>query len=322
MKALKVYVVMPAHDEAAHIAEVIGRVPPIVDKIIVVDDHSSDNTAQAAQGVGDSRIEVIRNPKKLGVGGATVAGYRRALQNDADVVVKIDADGQMDPQAIAKLIKPIIEGRADYTKGFRFHDRETLRKMPKARLIGNMGLSYLVKMASGYWNIFDPINGFTAIHRSALERIDSNKMSRDYFFETDMLCNLYRIRAVVKDVPLPTHYGDEVSKLSLLKTLVQFPGRLFRAYVQRIVWHYYIRDFSTFSLLFLMGWLLLLFGVGFGAAKWYMNAHRGVITSTGTVMISVVPLVLGFQMVLQAVLLDVNNIPQEPLQKYNSSEIP
>lgn len=319
-KGLKVFVVMPAYNEAAHIADVIRCVPGIVDKIIVVDDHSSDSTAQAALDVGDSRLELIRNPKNLGVGGATIEAYRRALENNADVVVKVDSDGQMDPRAIAKLIKPIIEGKADYTKGFRFHDRETLKKMPKVRLIGNMGLSYLVKMASGYWNIFDPINGFTAIHRDTLRLIDLDRVSHDYFFETDMLCNLYRIRALVKDVLLPTHYGNEVSKLSLLKTLVQFPGRLFRAYVRRIVWHYYIRDFSTFSLLFFIGWLLMLFGVGFGATKWYLSAARGVITSTGTVMISVVPLFLGFQMVLQAVLLDVHNVPHEPLQKYYTDE--
>jgi glycosyltransferase involved in cell wall biosynthesis len=319
-KGLKIFAVMPAYNEAVHVADVIRRVPGIVDKIIVVDDHSSDGTAQAALDVGDSRLELIRNPKNLGVGGATIEAYRRALEDNADVVVKVDSDGQMDPHAIAELIKPIIEGKADYTKGFRFHDRETLKKMPKVRLIGNMGLSYLVKMASGYWNIFDPINGFTAIHRDTLRLIDLDRVSQDYFFETDMLCNLYRVRALVKDVLVPTHYGDEVSELSLLKTLVQFPGRLFRAYVQRIVWHYYIRDFSAFSLLFFIGWLLMLFGVGFGATKWYLSAVRGVITSTGTVMISVVPLFLGFQMVLQAVLLDVHNVPHEPLQKYYTDE--
>jgi len=321
IKGLRVFVAMPAFNEAVHIANVIRHVPDLVDKIIVVDDHSSDGTAQVALDVGDSRLELIRNPKNLGVGGATIAAYRLALADNADVVVKLDADGQMAPQAISELIKPIIEGKADYTKGFRFHDRETLRKMPKVRLIGNIGLSYLVKMASGYWNIFDPINGFTAIHRDTLQLIDLGKISQDYFFETDMLCSLYRVRALVKDVLLPTHYGDEVSELSLLKTLVQFPGRLFRAYVQRIIWHYYIRDFSTFSLLFFIGWLLMLFGIGFGAAKWYLSAVRGVITSTGTVMISVVPLVLGFQMVLQAVLLDVHNVPQEPLQKYDADEV-
>lgn len=315
VEKLKVFAVMPAYNEAAHIADVIRHIPAIVDKIIIVDDCSSDNTAEVSRATGDSRLEVIRNSENLGVGGATIVGYRRALDDGADVVVKIDSDGQMNPEAIGKLVKPVVEGNADYAKGFRFQDRETLRKIPKVRLIGNMGLSYLVKIASGYWNIFDPTNGFTAIHRTALSMIELDRLSKDYFFETDMLCNLYRIQATIKDVPEPTHYGDEVSRLSPLKALVQFPGKLLFAYLQRVVWRYYIRDFSTFSLLFLVGWILLLFGIGFGAIKWYLSASRGVVTSTGTVMLSVVPLFLGFQMVLQAVLLDVNNVPREPLQK-------
>jgi glycosyltransferase involved in cell wall biosynthesis len=321
VKGFSVIVVMPAYNEANHIKGVIDRIPPMVDKIIVVDDHSSDNTSEEAQAAGDARVEVIRTLKNLGVGGATVVGYRRALEEGADVVVKIDSDGQMDPGAIGQLVKPIVDDMADYTKGFRFHDRETIRKMPKVRLIGNLGLSFLVKMASGYWNVFDPINGFTAIHRGVLTMINVDNLSQDYFFETDMLCNLYRVRAVVKDVPLTTHYGDEVSELSPLKILICFPGKLFCAYFRRIVWNYYVRDFSAFSVLFLVGWVLMLFGIIFGGMKWYLNASKGIVTPTGTVMLSVVPLFLGFQMILQAVLLDVNNVPQEPLSKEHSDDV-
>jgi glycosyltransferase involved in cell wall biosynthesis len=319
---LKIFVVMPAYNESAHIADVIRRVPGIVDKIIVVDDCSSDNTGEVSRAGGDLRVEVLRNTKNLGVGGATVAGYRQALAEGADIVVKIDADGQMDPRLIGKLVRPIVEGNADYTKGFRFHDRQTLRVIPKVRLIGNMGLSYLVKIASGYWNIFDPTNGFTAIHRIALSMMGIDRLSQDYFFETDMLCHLYRIQATVKDVPVPTHYGDEISQLNPLKALIQFPGKLFCAYVKRIIWRYYIIDFSTFSLLFPVGWLLMLFGIVFGGIKWYLHASQGIVTPTGTVMLAVVPLFVGFQMVLQAILFDVNSVPKEPLQKeYANDEL-
>ena len=311
----KIFVVMPAYNEAAHIADVIGRVPAIVDKIIVVDDNSSDNTRQIAEDCCDVRVEVISNAATSGVGGATIAGYRRALEEGADVVVKVDADGQMNPAGIGKLVSVIVEGRADYAKGFRFHDRQELRKMPRIRLIGNLGLSYLVKMASGYWNIFDPTNGFTAIGRTALDQIALDKLSCDYYFETDMLCRLYRIGAVVKDVSHVVHYGDEQSHLSTAKTLFQFPGKLLKSYIKRIIWQYYISDFSTFSILFFVGWLLLLFGVIFGSITWYVNASRAMATPTGTVMLAVVPLFLGFQMLLQATLLDVNNVHQEPLQK-------
>ena len=312
---LKIYVVMPAYNESSHIGRTIELVPPFVDKIVVVDDNSSDNTSQAALQVGDERITVIRNQKNLGVGGATITGYRCALAEKADIIVKLDSDGQMDPRNILKLIKPIINCEADYAKGFRFHDRETLRRMPRIRLIGNLGLSYLVKKASGYWNIFDPTNGFTAIHRAALELLELDRISGDYFFETDMLCNLYRIQAVVKDVMLPTHYGSETSMLRPFNALFQFPPKLLWVYLQRIVWRYYIRDFSTFSVLFLFGWILFLFGLIFGLVVWIHNASRGVATPTGTVMLSVVPLFLGFQMLLQANLHDVNSVPDEPLQK-------
>ncbi len=315
VNGLKVFVVMPAYNESAHIKDTISKVPSIVDKIIVVDDASTDNTAEIARSIKDERIEVIENKKNLGVGGATTAGYKRALEMGADIVVKLDADGQMEPRNIGKLVKPIVDCEADYAKGFRFHDRATLRKMPKVRLIGNLGLSYLVKMASGYWNIFDPTNGFTAIHRAALELLELDNISRGYFFETDMLCSLYRLQAKVKDVMLATHYGEELSMLSPFKALVQFPPKLLWAYFQRIVWRYYVRDFTHFSVLFLFGWILFLFGFIFGVVVWHANASKGIATPTGTVMLSVVPLFLGFQMLLHASLYDVNNVPQEPLQK-------
>ena len=308
-----IYLVMPAYNEVSHIAGVLQRIPAFVDKIVVVDDHSSDNTSQAVQEIRDPRIELLRNSKNMGVGGATIRGYRRALEDQADIVVKIDSDGQMDPELISSLIKPIVEGKANYTKGFRFHDPETLRKIPKLRLVGNVLLSYMIKMASGYWDIFDPVNGFTAIQINTLKLLDLDRISNDYYFETNMLCGLYRVQAKVKDVMLPTHYGDEVSHLSPLKTIFQFPGKLFLAYVNRIVWHYYIRDFSAFSLLFFVGWTLMLFGMIFGAVQWYSNAAKGVLTSTGTVMISILPLILGFQMVLQAIILDIHNVPKDPL---------
>ncbi len=315
VKGLKVFVVMPAYNESAHIADTISKVPSVVDKIIVVDDASTDNTVQIVSGIEDGRIEVVENKENLGVGGATIAGYKRALKEGADIVVKLDSDGQMEPRNIDKLIKPIVDCEADYAKGFRFHDRVTLRKMPKIRLIGNLGLSYLVKMASGYWNIFDPTNGFTAIHKASLELLELDNISSDYFFETDMLCNLYRLQAKVKDVMIATHYGQEASYLSPFKALIQFPPKLLWAYLKRIVWRYYVRDFSHFSVLFPMGWVLFLFGIIFGGVVWHSNASRGIATPTGTVMLSVVPLFLGFQMLLHASLYDVNSVPKEPLQK-------
>jgi len=311
---LKVFVVMPAYNEAGHIAGVIRAIPPFVDGIIVVDDASSDRTGDVVNQLQQKNLQLIRHDRNLGVGAATITGYRKALDEGADIVVKLDSDGQMDPQQIQKLVRPLTEGAADYAKGFRFQDRESIRRIPKLRLIGNLALSYLVKMASGYWNIFDPTNGFTAIHKTALSMLNLDRISAGYYFETDMLCSLYQIQAVVEDVPLFTRYADEQSKLNPFKALLQFPPRLCCSFLRRILWRYYVRDFSPFSLLFLTGSVLMLFGVLFGLIKWYHGILTGIATPTGTVMLAVVPLFVGFQMFLQAIILDVNAVPARPLQ--------
>lgn len=311
---MRVFAVLPAYNESRHIAAVIARVPAYVERIVVVDDASSDETAAVVAGLSDPRIDLLREERNQGVGGAMVDGYARALELGCDIAVKIDADGQMDPGFIERLIAPLLAGEADYTKGFRFHDPETLRKMPKLRLVGNVGLSFLTKLASGYWNIFDPTNGFTAIHRAALERLDLKRIERDFFFETDMLASLYRAGAVVRDVYIPTHYGEEESHMSAVRTLLTFPWRLSRCFLRRVTWRYFVADFSAVSLLLTIGGPMFLWGVGFGLAVWIRNAPAGILTPTGTVMLSAVPLILGFQMLLQALVIDVANVPQLPLQ--------
>ena len=230
---MRICAVLPAHNEERHIAAVIGAIPRCVDRVVVVDDASTDGTAAVVEQLQDPRVDLLRQSVNQGVGGATVAGYRRALELGCDVAVKIDADGQMDPQRITQLIAPIAKGEADYTKGFRFHDPETLRKIPRVRISGNFVLSFLTKMASGYWNIFDPLNGFTAIHRSALKRLHLDRVARGYFFETDLLTKLYLIQAVVRDVYLPTHYGDETSQMSAVRTAFTFPGKLLARLIKR-----------------------------------------------------------------------------------------
>jgi len=185
--------------------------------------------------------------------------------------------------------------------------------MPIARLTGNLGLSFITKLASGYWNVMDPANGFTAIHRHALEQLSLDTISRGFFFETDMLINLYYLQAVVADVQMPAHYGDEQSTLSPLKVLFTFPGKLTRAFIRRILWRYFIHDFTACSLFLVVGMLLFLGGISFGAITWIHNIMRDLITPTGTVMLAVVPLLLGFQLLLQAIVLDIQHVPNMPI---------
>ncbi len=308
--------VIPAFNEAEHIARVLGGIPADVQHIVVVDDASTDATGQVVEASSDPRVHLIRHTEGQGVGGAMVSGYRKALELEVDIVVKIDGDGQMDPGEIARLIEPIVRGEADYTKGVRFRDRQVLREMPVVRLAGNLGLSFLAKAASGYWNIFDPTNGFTAIERTALQRLSLSRLSSGFFFETDMLVHLYMIGAVVVDVPTTTHYGTEKSHLRPSKVLLSFPFLLGLGLCKRIVWRYFIRDFSAFSAFFVAGSLLFTFGFVFGAYKWMWALQTQTATPVGTVMVAALPLILGFQLLLQAAVLDIQGVPQRPLQSH------
>src|SRR5512138_9444 len=221
--------VIPCYRVEREIQSVLRAVPGYIRHIIVVDDGSPDATADlvAASAKQDQRILLIRHLSNQGVGGAMVTGYRKALELGAQIVVKIDGDGQMDMHHLPALLKPLIEGQADYTKGNRFRDFQSLQKMPVMRRIGNMGLAFLAKAATGYWNLFDPTNGFSAIRSEALAELPLEKIDRSYYFETSMLANLYLIGAVVRDVPMPARYKGEVSSLLIHRILFEFPQKLF-----------------------------------------------------------------------------------------------
>lgn len=248
---LSIAVVVPCYQVERTITEVVSQIPDYVKHIILVDDASPGNTPKILDKLCYGRIEVVHLPSNLGVGGATIAGYERALALGADVIVKLDGDGQMDPTRMGALIDPILNGKADYTKGNRFLHSRQLRSMPVVRRIGNIGLSFLVKLASGYWNIFDPSNGYTAINGTVFTLLERPRIHHRYFFETSMLIELGLQKAVVRDVSMPAFYGDEKSQLSEMKSLFDFPPKLFLASLRRILIQYFIRDFSAVSLGFL-----------------------------------------------------------------------
>ncbi len=306
--------VIPAYNEGRFIDQVIAGIPASIDHIIVVNDASTDDTEAVVNGIADDRLTLVNHSENRGVGGAMATGYRRALELGVDIAVKLDGDGQMDGSDIERLVAPIESGEADYVKGVRFQDRSVIREMPFLRLIGNLGLSFLAKAASGYWNIFDPTNGFTAIERTALERLELDRLSRDFFFETDMLIKLYLIGAVVIDVPIRARYGDETSHLQPSKVLRTFPLRLLKGLCRRILWRYFIRDFTALTAFLIAGSGLFLFGLIFGLYKWYWAIVTQEATPIGTVMVATLPLILGFQLLLQAAVLDIGNVPQRPIQ--------
>ena len=315
VSGMKVAVVIPAYRAADSIQKVIEGIPQWIDAIYVVDDASPDDTAGRARGASDPRVRLISHEVNRGVGGAMVTGYRAAANDGIEICVKMDADGQMDPAYLPQLVEPLVAGHADYTKGNRFHDAAALRRMPLARRVGNAGLSFLIKAASGQWHIFDPTNGYTAIHRAALAALDLSKLHPRYFFESSMLIKLKEIGALVEDVPMPARYGEERSNLSVGRTLVEFPWLLIRHGIKRVLWQYFVADFNAVSLFLVSGFPLVAFGLSFGIYHWIDSYIRDVLTPTGTVMLAVLPLILGFQLLLQALVLDVQSVPQRPLQR-------
>jgi dolichol-phosphate mannosyltransferase len=312
---LRVAVVIPAFRVARHIENVVRGLPDFVSDIIVIDDASPDETAQIVGDLADPRLHLLRHERNGGVGAAMITGYRHALELGADVVVKMDGDEQMDPAHLVPLIEPILSGEADYTKGSRFFHTRQLRRMPLLRRIGNLGLSFLTKASSGHWDVFDPTNGYTAIHRQALEALDWSNIDRRWFFETSMLIELSLARAVVRDVQIPAKYADERSSLSAASALFRFPRKLFAAFFRRLWLQYFVREFSPVSLFLTAGLPLVVFGFLWGVVHWVRSAQTGIAASTGTVMVAVVPLILGFQLLLQAVSLDIQNTPKVPLSR-------
>jgi hypothetical protein len=227
----------------------------------------------------------------------------------------MDADGQMDARYLPALVRPIVTGAADYTKGNRFLHSAELRTMPSGRRVGNAGLSFFTKLASGYWPVFDPTNGYTAIHASLVPALDRSRISERFFFETSMLLELGRLRAVVHDVPIPARYGGERSALSKRRAAGEFPPRLVAATWRRIQRQYFIQDFTPVSLFLVAGTLFLLFGVVWGAYHWAESIRFGVAATTGTVMLAVLPVIIGVQLLLQALAQDIGNVPTEPIHE-------
>jgi len=313
--AYAIAMVIPAYRVERDIEAVLHSLPPYIKHIIVVDDASPDSTFErvTAAAQRDERIILIRHLQNQGVGGAMLTGFQKALELNAQIIIKLDGDGQMDPARIPALIEPLIEGKADYTKGNRFRDFKSLQKMPFVRRVGNLGLSFLTKVATGYWNLFDPTNGFFAIRAEVLAQLPFDKIDRRYFFETSMLANLYLLNALVLDIPMPARYGSEISSLSIRRALFEFPFKLSTIFLRRILLRYYLYDFSMVSLYLLIGIPLLLFGGTFGSIKWIQYASQNIPAPTGTVMLPTLSVILGIQILLSAIEIDMNSAPRKAL---------
>jgi dolichol-phosphate mannosyltransferase len=309
----RIAVVIPSYRVTQHILQVISQIPAEVWRIYVIDDACPDGSGKFVEAqVSDSRIRVIYHPKNQGVGGAVMTGYSAAIADGAEVIVKVDGDGQMDPRFIAHFAGPILAGEADYTKGNRFFDLEEIRAMPRVRLFGNAVLSLMTKLSTGYWDLFDPTNGYTAIHAEVASQLPFGKISHRYFFESDILFRLNTIRAKVVDVPMDAKYADEVSNMKISKILGEFLVKHARNFLKRIFYNYYLRDLSLASIELPLGVLLLFFGIGFGGYHWLDSARAGVATPAGTVMLAALPILMGLQFVMAFLGYDIASVPRRP----------
>lgn len=316
-------VVIPSYKVTRHILEVVRAIGPEVDVIYCVDDACPDHSGNFIESeLSDPRVRVLRHAQNLGVGGAVMTGYRQAVADGARVIVKIDGDGQMDPSLLPAFVAPILRGTADYTKGNRFWDLRHINQMPLGRRIGNLGLSFMAKASTGYWNIFDPTNGYTAIHADIAAYLPLESISPRYFFETDMLFRLNTLRAVVLDVPMDAKYGDEVSGLKTTHVLGEFAFKHLRNFFKRIFYNYFLRDLPVASLELLLAIALLGFGLAFGGWHWWLSSHTGIAASTGTVMIPALAVVFGLQLALAFLNYDVASVPRQALHPSLDHRLP
>ncbi len=304
LEGKRVAVVVPAFDEERLLAGTIRGIPEIVDRIYVVDDASRDGTTTQAEAVGDPRVELIRHERNSGVGAAIATGYRRALEEEVDVVCVMAADNQMDPGELQSLVEPVARGEVEYAKANRLVSGEAWNVIPRTRYLGNAVLSLLTKIASGYWHVADSQAGYTALSSSALRRIDLDRLYPRYGFPNDMLVHLNVQNARVRDVPSrPIYDVGERSGIKLRSVVPRISWLLFKAFWWRMGQKYVIRDFHPLVFFYSFGVLMLAAGFLLGLLELVLRIAGNAITPASIVLVAVL-LIAGLQMTLFAMWFD------------------
>ena len=309
----RIAVVIPCYKVRRHVLEVVAKIGDTCWRIYAVDDACPEKSGQLlAEKCGDPRLRILYHEQNRGVGGAVMSGYRQAIADGAQIIVKIDGDGQADPALMPDFVAPLIAGQADYAKGNRFYDLESLHGMPAIRICGNAMLSFFSKLSTGYWDIFDPTNGYTAIRAEVAAKLPLAKISQRYFFESDLLFRLNTLRAVVVDIPMDACYADETSNLHIASIIGEFLTKHLRNFGKRIFYNYFLRDVSLASLELVAGVCLIAFGASFGLYHWHQSLQAGIATPAGTVMVAALPVLLGLQFLLAFFGYDIATIPRRP----------
>ncbi|WP_040672013.1 glycosyltransferase [Nitratireductor indicus] len=310
--SLKIAVVIPCYRVGDLVLDVINRIDDDVHRIFVVDDACPIHTGNIVESrCKDNRVSVVYCKNNLGVGGATMMGINSAIEDGADVIIKLDGDNQMDPSHIPVFVSLIQSGEADFAKGNRFFEPEGVADMPLLRLIGNAALSFFSKLSTGYWSIFDPTNGYFAVHAEVIGLLPLEKISKRYFFESDLLFRLGTIRARVIDVPMHSIYAGEVSSLNPLSEIPRFAASHLKNTIKRLFYMYFIRDFSVASLELVLGITLIVFGTLFGLMSWGVSTPA----TPGTVMLAALPIFTGIQLLLSFINYDIAAVPKVALHR-------
>jgi glycosyltransferase involved in cell wall biosynthesis len=304
LEGKRVAVVVPAYDEEHLVDETLRGIPELVDRIYVVDDASRDGTADRAATVEDSRVELIRHERNLGVGAAIVTGYRRALEEGIDVACVMAADNQMDPSELQRLAEPVARAEVEYAKANRLVSGEAWTVIPRTRYLGNAMLSLLTKIASGYWHVADSQAGYTAVSADALRSLDLGRLYPRYGFPNDMLVHLNVQNARVRDVASRPIYGvGERSGLRLRAVVPRISWLLFKSFWWRMGQKYVIRDFHPLVFFYVFGLLMLLVGLVLGLVEVGLRILGNQITSPTIVLVAVL-LIAGLQLTLFAMWFD------------------
>ena len=302
-----VAVVVPAYDEEELVATTIRGVPTFVDRIFVVDDASRDRTATVARSAGDGRVEVIAHEHNAGVGAAIVTGYRRAVEEGLDVTCVMAADNQMDPADLEKIALPVVRGQLEYAKANRLITGEAWKVIPRSRYLGNAVLSFLTKIASGYWHVADSQSGYTAASREILEQLDLDRIYRGYGFPNDMLVHLNVWNARVRDIPSRPVYGvGERSGIKIRRVVPRISWLLLKGFFWRMREKYVIRDFHPLVFFYAFGFLMTFIGLGLGIAEVVLRI-LGNAVSVGTVVLVALLLIFGSQFTLFAMWFDMES---------------
>jgi glycosyltransferase involved in cell wall biosynthesis len=300
-------VVIPAHDEEKLIGETISGIPGFVDRIVVVDDRSSDGTAAVVEALGDPRVELIRHERNEGVGAAIVTGYKRARDEGIDVTAVMAGDNQMDPADLQTLVQPVARGEVDYAKANRLFTGQAWDLIPRTRYLGNAVLSLLTKVASGYWHVADSQTGYTAISLEYLQLLDLDRIYRGYGMPNDMLVHLNIWNARVRDFPSrPIYNVGERSGIRLRKVVPRISWLLLKGFFFRMREKYVIRDFHPLVFFYFLGFLMTTLGLVLGIVEVVLRLMGNAIT-TPTIVLVALLLISGSQFMLFAMWFDMES---------------